>query len=95
MTCVERKNLNLDVPQAIDRLLDKARSRGKGNFSPAVAASVYAFFVEMDAKQRDEVFERYRAWLKSIEEAADDEQAAAEVVLPARTNRPRRNKEAG
>ena len=92
MSCMERKNLNLDVPLAINRLLDKARNRGKGNFSPAVAAAVYAFYVEMDANQREGVFERYRAWLESAEAAAIDEQAAAEAATQAQSGRTRRNR---
>lgn len=95
MPYMERKKLNLDVPMAINRLLDKPRNRGKGNFSPAVAAAVYAFYVEMDANQREEVFDRYNLWLGSAEAAAVDEQAAAEGATQAQSGRRRRKREAG
>lgn len=95
MSYVERKNLNLDVPMAVNRLLDKPRNRGKGNFSPAVAAAVYAFYVEMDANQREEVFDRYNAWLESAEDAAVDEKAAGEAATQAQSGRVPRKRQAG
>lgn len=88
------KNINIWMPQAVDRLLDKARARGKGNYSPAVCAAIYGFYEMLNADQREQWFERYDKWKQERGAAGDVVSDADQADEPAHRENREKTKEA-
>lgn len=84
MACMDEVNINLFLPQPINGLLDHARKRGKGHFSPTVAAAIYSYYKMNDADGREKIWDEYSAWMEIQIGKAGDSDVARNKVLRAR-----------